>query len=86
MNTKEIKMSQVGTEVHVRLSRNLFDQINKEEGVLTYEEAAQYLKVSVAMIKKLVATRQLKAAKIGSSVRIAPSELHRFLQAAQKKR
>jgi excisionase family DNA binding protein len=44
----------------------------------TYHTAAQRLALSARMIRKLVAARQIKARKIGKSVRIPAHELARF--------
>jgi excisionase family DNA binding protein len=48
---------------------------------LTYADVARTLNVSPRMARKLAASRQIKAVKIGSCVRIAPEELARFVRA-----
>ena len=45
---------------------------------LTYSDVARTLNVSPRMARKLAASRQIKAVKIGSCVRIAPEELARY--------
>ncbi len=45
---------------------------------LNVPQAADRLGVSIRMIRKLIAARQLPARKIGRCVRIAVAELERF--------
>ena len=44
----------------------------------TYASAAERLALSARMIRKLCASRHIRAVKIGRSVRISPQELERF--------
>lgn len=45
---------------------------------LTYSDVARTLNVSPRMARKLAASRQIKAVKIGTCVRFAPDELARY--------
>ena len=45
---------------------------------MRYSEAADVLGVSARTVRKLAASRQIRAVKIGSCVRIAPDELARY--------
>lgn len=47
---------------------------------LTYAEAAMMLNISHRTVRKLAASRQIRAVKIGSCVRIPPAEMDRFLR------
>lgn len=48
---------------------------------LTYSQAAEKLQVSHRYMRKLCASRQIKAKKLGRIVRIDPAELDRFCRA-----
>ena len=45
---------------------------------LTYAEAAERLHISPRYIRRLCASRQIRAVRIGRAVRISPNELARF--------
>ncbi len=47
--------------------------------LLTVEKAAQVMALSESYIYKLVRTKQLPAIKIGTSVRLRPSDLEAFI-------
>ena len=49
----------------------------------TVIEAAQHLRISRAMIYKLIASKQLRPFKIGTRTLFAAAELDRFVQYAQ---
>jgi excisionase family DNA binding protein len=47
--------------------------------LLTVEKAAQVMAVSPSYVYKLVRSKQLPAVKIGTSVRLRPSDLEAFI-------
>lgn len=51
----------------------------KDQGMFTTEEAARYLRVSVATMRAYVKTEQVKAAKVGSRYYFAEDDLLRLL-------
>lgn len=49
--------------------------------MLTYRDAAKKLNCGERLVRKLCASRQIKAKKLGRIVRIDPAELDRFCRA-----
>lgn len=47
--------------------------------LLTREQAADRLAVSVPTVDRLIARRELRAVRIGRAVRVRPADLERFL-------
>lgn len=47
--------------------------------VLTVEQVAESLQVSVRTVWRLLATKKLRAVRIGRAVRVRTSEVERFL-------
>lgn len=47
--------------------------------LLTKSEAAEALRISARKLDRLIASRQLRAVKLGRHVRITPAELLRFI-------
>ena len=45
---------------------------------MTYGDVARTLQVSVRMVRKLAASRQIRGVRIGRCVRITPDELARY--------
>jgi excisionase family DNA binding protein len=50
----------------------------------TVIEAAEHLRVSRAMVYKLISSQQLKPFKIGTRTLFSGAELERFVQSAQQ--
>ncbi len=48
--------------------------------VLTVEEVAQILRVSIPTVRKLIKEKQLKAFNVGNQKRVMRSELERYMQ------
>lgn len=65
--TDDIELKRGNGRVTFSVSKALFDEMNQNEklGLVTYEEAAELLQLSKAMVHKLVGSGQLKPVKIG---------------------
>jgi len=54
--------------------------LTEKDGVLTTDEAIEYLKISKPTILKYIRIGRIKAIKAGKGWRILQSELNRFLR------
>jgi len=61
------------------MTREQFPSLEKLPILLTTQQAADYLQVSIGTVKKLIGTGELKAKKLGAGWRIREVDLKEFL-------
>ena len=74
------------TKTHIQTRRESLDNIPSQpvtKQLLTRHEAAHSLSLSLRTIDELVKRGDLKAAKIGRSIRIRPAAIESFLEALE---
>lgn len=56
-----------------------------ENDILTIKQTAEYLQVCDKTVKRLIASKQLPASKVGKAWRIKASDINEYMEATRNK-